>query len=40
MAADYEAVSQASQEIAQLREKADGLLLEWSELSEELEGQE
>lgn len=40
VAADYEAVSQASQEIAQLREKADGLLLEWSELSEELEGQE
>ncbi len=37
IAADYEAVAQKSGEIAQLQEKAEGLLLEWTELSQELE---
>ena len=37
-ASDYEAVAQASEEIAALHEKADALLLEWTALSEELEG--
>ncbi|MCI8920373.1 MAG: ATP-binding cassette domain-containing protein [Acutalibacter sp.] len=39
IAADYEAVARISQEIAELREKADALLMQWTALSEELEGQ-
>ncbi len=39
IAADYEAVARISQEIAELREKADVLLAQWTALSEELEGQ-
>ncbi len=39
VAADYEAVSKASQEIAELRAKADSLLQQWTELSEELESE-
>ena len=38
VAADYEAVTEVSTEIAALREKAESLLLRWTELSEELEG--
>ncbi len=38
IAADYEAVARISQEIAELREKADALLMQWTALSEELEG--
>ncbi len=38
IAADYEAVARISQEIAELREKADTLLMQWTALSEELEG--
>ncbi len=37
VAADYEAVTTASQEIAGLHEKGESLLLEWTQLSEELE---
>jgi len=39
VAADYEAVTKASQEIAELRAKADSLLQQWTELSEELENE-
>ncbi len=37
VAADYEAVTTTSQEIAGLHEKGESLLLEWTQLSEELE---
>ncbi len=37
IAADYEAVTEATEKIAGLHEKADTLLLEWTGLSEELE---
>ncbi len=37
VAADYEAVTTTSQEIADLHEKGESLLLEWTQLSEELE---
>lgn len=37
MAADYEAVTETSEAIAALHEKADKLLLNWTELSEALE---
>ena len=40
IAADYEAVTQTSQEIGKLQEVAEGLLLRWTELSEELEALE
>ena len=36
-AADYEAVTKASQEIAQLHQASEELLMEWTQLSEELE---
>ena len=36
-AADYEAVTKASQEIAQLHQASEDLLMEWTQLSEELE---
>ena len=36
-AADYEAVTQASHEIAQLHQESEDLLMEWTQLSEELE---
>lgn len=36
-AADYEAVTQASHEIAQLHQASEDLLMEWTQLSEELE---
>ena len=39
-AADYEAVAEASQEIARLHEEAEQLLLNWTELSQELEEME
>lgn len=39
-AADYEAVVAASQEISQLHQQAEELLLEWTQLSEELEALE
>ena len=39
-AADYEAVVAASEEISRLHQKAEGLLLEWTQLSEELEALE
>ena len=37
VATDYEAVTTTSQEIADLHEKGESLLLEWTQLSEELE---
>ncbi len=37
IAADYQAVTETSEQIAALREQADALLLGWTELSEELE---
>ena len=37
VAADYEAVTTTSQEIADLHEKGESLLLEWTQLSQELE---
>lgn len=37
VAADYQAVAETSEEISKLRQEADALLLEWTELSEELE---
>ncbi len=37
LAADYEAVAAASEELASLRQQADGLLTQWTELSAELE---
>ena len=40
VAADYEAGTQTSQEIGKLQEVAEGLLLRWTELSEELEALE
>ena len=40
VAADYEAVTQTSQEIGKLQEVAEGLLLRWTGLSEELEALE
>ena len=39
-AADYEAVVAASEEISRLHQEAEGLLLEWTQLSEELEALE
>ena len=39
-AADYEAVTAASQEIAQLHQQGEDLLEEWSRLSEEIEAEE
>ena len=36
-AADYESVTKASQEIAQLHQASEDLLMEWTQLSEELE---
>ena len=39
-AADYEAVVEASQEISGLHQKAEDLLMEWTQLSEELEALE
>ena len=39
-AADYEAVVAASQEISGLHQKAEDLLMEWTQLSEELEALE
>ena len=36
-AADYESVTKASQEIAQLHQASEELLMEWTQLSEELE---
>ena len=39
-AADYEAVAEASQEIARLHEEAEQLLMNWTELSQELEEME
>ena len=40
VAADYEAVTEVSGEIGALRERAEELLLRWTELSEELERSE
>ncbi len=40
LAADYEAVTETTQQIAALHEKAEGLLAEWTELSEALEKRE
>ena len=40
VAADYEAVTEVSGQIAELRERSELLLLRWTELSEELERSE
>lgn len=40
LAADYEAVTETTQQIAALHEKSEGLLAEWTELSEALEKRE
>lgn len=37
IAADYEAITETSEQIAQLHQKAENLLLDWTELSAELE---
>lgn len=37
IAADYQAITEVSEELSSLRERAEALLLDWSKLSEELE---